>query len=95
MKEILSLPMDDNDADAATVGDYFVKLLISLWKQGEGFSGKRPFGNSGWEHELYIPLVKAGLVKGSIDEDGYILDYDRKAADKLIEQAIISLWKGN
>lgn len=95
MNEILALPMDENDADAETIGDYLIELLLSLWHQGEGFSGKRPFGNSGWEHELCIPLVKAGLVKGSIDEDGYILDYDRKAADKLIEKAIISLWKGN
>ena len=94
MNEILALPMDENDADAETIGDYLIELLLSLWHQGESFSGKRPFGNSGWEHELYMPLVKAGLVS-SIDEDGYILDYDRKAADELIEEAIISLWKGN
>ena len=95
MNEILALPMDENDADAETIGDYLVKLLLTLWLEGEGFNGKRPFGNSGWQLELYHALVRGNIVKGRIDEDGYIVDYDTKTADALIEKAIISLWKGN
>lgn len=95
MTDILNLPMKENDAGAATIGDYLVNLLLSLWIQGEGFSGKRPFGNSGWEYELYHPLVKAGLIWGELDEDDCLVNYDYASADLLIINAIKSLWKGN
>lgn len=80
----LDLPLrDDNDAGAKTVRDYFVALLRELWESEEGFSGKRPFGNSGWKHDVEHAFLKAGLVDGMLDEDGYIAKMDRKAADKL------------
>jgi hypothetical protein len=50
--EILALPMGPNDADAENVREYLKALLTELWREGESFSGKRPFGNSGWEREL-------------------------------------------
>jgi hypothetical protein len=64
---VLDLPMGDNDANAANVRAYLKALLTKLWEEGEGFSGKRPFGNSGWERDLYFPLVKAGRVRGEIE----------------------------
>ncbi len=87
---VLAVEMSDNDAGAATIGDYLVALLGEVWASGEGFSGKRPFGNSGWEHDLYLPLVRAGLVRGEI-VDGYLEDYDRLAARALITRAIRAL----
>lgn len=53
MKNILEIKMPENDAEADTIGDYFRALLMAIWTEGEGFSGKRPFGNSGWDSELY------------------------------------------
>ena len=52
--EILDLPMDpdSNDAGASSIRGYLKTLLTTLMAEGEGFSGKRPFGNSGWEYEL-------------------------------------------
>lgn len=88
---ILDLPMEDNDAEADTIRDYFKELLFTLLQEEEGFSGKRPFGNSGWCHELYHPLVKAGLVEGTIDEDGDCVDYDYDKAAELILAAIDDL----
>jgi len=69
--------------------DYFFELLFALWKHKECFSGKRPFGNSGWENELYAGLIKHKLVEGSLDEDDYV-DYvyteqAEKAISKMIE----------
>lgn len=64
--------------------EYMHALLATLWRENEGFSGKRPFGNSGWDHDVYKFLVKAGAVTGVIDEDGYLEDFDQKAADKLV-----------
>lgn len=90
-KQILDLPMGTNDAEASTIRGYLKCLLTTLWKEGESFSGKRPLGNSGWEHELYVPLIAAGVVKGKLDSDGYTVDLDRKAADKAIMLAIEAL----
>lgn len=89
--EILDLPMSMNDAGATTVRAYLIALLSEVWQKGEGFSGKRPFGNSGWEFELYIPLIKASLIKGSLDSNGYVEDCDNKSADELIFSAIDAL----
>lgn len=63
----------NSDAGAnITVRDYLHKLLETLWRKGEGFSGNRPFGNSDWEYELYAPLIGAGFIAGDLDSDGYV-----------------------
>lgn len=91
-RQILDLPLPaGNDADAATVRNYLIKLLTAVWRDNECFSGKRPFGNSGWDYDLYGPLVAAGLIGGRLDEDGYLEDVDDKAGDKLIFAAIAEL----
>ena len=58
------------DIGEVTARQYLKRLLSHLLMQGEGFSGKRPFGNSGWENELAQPLIMAGAISGTI-EDGY------------------------
>jgi len=91
-KEVLAVQMKPgNDAEAATIKEYLIKLLTELWEKGEGFSGKRPFGNSGWEHELYLPLLQVGAVNGRLDSDGYIEEVDSDAANTLIFDAIEAL----
>lgn len=88
---ILDIPMESNDAKAKTIRDYLKALLTELWTEGEGFSGKRPFGNSGWEYDLYRPLLVAKLINGSVDEYGDIVELDEAAADKAILKAIKDL----
>lgn len=88
---VLDLPMEENDADAKTVRDYLKKLLVEIVTEQESFSGKRPFGNSGWIYDLYKPLVKARRVKGELCEMGYIMDIDGVNAEKLILKAIADL----
>ncbi len=89
-QQILAVPMDGNDADADTIHDYLTTLLLTVWDEQDGFSGKRPFGNSGWAWDLYLPLVKAGFVSGEFYEDGDIktATVDKKAAHALIYRAI-------
>lgn len=95
MGNILSIKMQDgNDAKAKTVGDYLVKLLTKLWSEGEGFSGKRPFGNSGWKYELYTALGTSGAIDATLDSDGDMADFDRKAADLMIFEAIKEMHNG-
>ncbi len=90
-RDVLALPMERNDANAKTVSGYLKALLLELWREGEGFSGKRPFGNSDWEYELYKPLVKAGFVEGEIDAHGNLDEVDSSAADEAIKRAIEAL----
>jgi hypothetical protein len=91
---VLNLPLGQNDAAASTVRDYLTRLLTELWQERDGFSGKRPFGNSGWEYDLYMPLIQAGVVEGTFDDDGYVHtfpDSERRKADRLIAEAIAHL----
>lgn len=55
----LCLALPKNDAGAETVRGYLYALLEAVWEEEEGFSGKRPFGNSGWKRDVIGPLVKA------------------------------------
>ena len=88
-QELLNLKVESSDHDDdLTIKGYFKLLLTELWREAECFSGKRPFGNSGWEYDLYKPLIKAGAVKGELDEDGYIDECDNEAADKLVFELI-------
>ncbi len=90
-RQVLDLPLPDNDSGATTVRGYLVALLAELWREEAGFSGKRPFGNSSWQYDIYAPMVKAGMVEGRLDEDGFVESADVKAADVLILQAIATL----
>jgi len=98
-QDLLNLPLPANDSGASTVRGYLIALLAELWHEEEGFSGKRPFGNSNWQYEIYVPMAAAGFIEGvGVDEDGE-LDYDtweewrarRKQADVLILAAIEAL----
>jgi len=91
---VLATPLSPNDAEAATVGDYLRVLLSTLWQEEDGFSGKRPFGNSGWKFDVYLGLMTAGHIDGELDEDGYVARMDEAAGDALIFQAIATLGSG-
>lgn len=77
-----------NDGDAATVGEFLGLLLSTLWLQNEGFSGKRPLGNSDWQHQVYTSLIEGGLVEGVVNKWGEVEPENFYAADELILQAI-------
>jgi hypothetical protein len=67
----LALRFDSDAGDDLTVKQYLHALLRTLWDEQESFSGKRPFGNSGWDFDLYAPLAKAGFIDlGPLGEDG-------------------------
>lgn len=87
-RAILRTPMpDENDADAETVGDYLITLLAAVWREADQFSGKRPFGSSGWKQDI----AKALIVAGRLDEDGCVDDLDDEAADRMVRSAIDAL----
>lgn len=96
IKTVLKCKMEENEGGAATVGIYLINLLKMVWSEGEGFDGKRPFGNSCWEFDIYIALSEAGLIDGlTRDEDGYIDSFsyeDQNKADALVMRAIEAMY---
>lgn len=90
--KILSATCHIRDFDEVmSVRDYLKELLLTLWDEGDGFSGKRPWGNSGWYSDLAPALGNAGLLEVKYDEEGYIEDYDDEAYDQMIQAAIKAL----
>ena len=92
IQEIFAIEFKSRDLNKTlTIKEYLKKLLRTLWQQGECFSSKRPFGNSDWEYELYIPLFEKGLIKGKLSDDGDIEKVDTEAGNELILKLIEKL----
>lgn len=88
---VLNCVIENSDIDyLCTVREYMVELLTTLWEKEDGFSGKKPFGNSGWKYDVYLALVLNGIVDGKLDAEGFVEDIDDKRAEELILAAI---WK--
>jgi hypothetical protein len=93
-KEILKLKFKSTDlGKEITIKDFFKELLITLFKEGECFSGKRPFGNSGWDYDLCVCLVQNGVIEGSYFDNCSFTDweYDSAAAESKILDLIKEL----
>lgn len=89
----LNVKINEEDSGATTLREYFKIMLKTIFKEGEGFSGKRPFGNSSWEHSLAIELVKSGVLDGKLldDDDYFDAEYNSRDFDKLINLTIDAL----
>lgn len=72
-----------------SVQEYFVELARAVWREDEGFSGKRPRGYSGWKDELYYALIKGDFIPGEIGNWGALVPVGGyRAADDFIEKQI-------
>lgn len=71
--KIQNTEFKSNDLGIVSIRAYLHQLLTALWNQGEGFSSKRPFGNSSWEYDLLEGIAKAGYFPYEEDELGYII----------------------
>ena len=67
-----------------TVKQYLHILLRDLWLHKDGFSSKRPFGNSGWEYEIYAALINARFIEGELDQEGFVVEINESVADLLV-----------
>ena len=90
LQKILDTPMKTFDHGEITPRAYLKLLLTTLWEEEESFSGKRPFGNSGWQYDLDTGLVEGGFITGTI-EDGWAEYVDTDARDALILELIAAL----
>ena len=90
--KVLSTEWDSYELGPITIRRYLRSLMLALWEEQEGFSGKRPFGNSGWNLDLARGLIKAKAVKGKLDEDGYVEDVNDKQLYKVVVQLLHYLY---
>lgn len=89
-EEILNLQIEFNHTgEFVTVREWFIRLFSQLWIEGEGFNGKRPFGNSGWNFELYAVLIKNNIIAGKLDEYGYVEDINTDEAKEFVLKTLI------
>lgn len=88
-KEILDLEFESSDLGrTVTIREFFKELLTALFKDSEGFNGKRPFGNSGWEYDLCARLAQCGIINGDISECCGFTNWDyneNEAKSKILE----------
>lgn len=90
----LIVQQSDTDSDiGTTLREYMEDLLQVLWGEGEDFSPKRPFGESGWQWCVYEALVREGYVRGDVDSDGDVTDADTAHADQIIKDFIHKLMR--
>lgn len=96
-QQILDLPMNPevNDAEATTVRSYLKACLAALIQEGEGFSGKRPLGNSHWQAQLAEALIRGNAMPGEIvtyeDGEGYDAEFDYGDLDAPLLRAVEAL----
>lgn len=91
IKSVLDHKDSHWDLGECTIREYLVELSRRCWREEDSFSGKRPFGNSGWKWDVCFALARGGFIGCERDEDGDFVDVDEKAAEKIIEEAFQAL----
>ena len=71
-----------------TVREYLYQLLLKMWNEKEGFDGKRPFGSSGWEHDIYKALIDGEYISGRFADDGELSGFSKSEADEFVQSLI-------
>lgn len=83
-----------NDHLCQTVGEYFHILNKKLWREEESFSGKSPFGNSGWQHEILHAAAMSGILETVVfDDDGYIEEMEAKEFENMLSEVFAYVFK--
>lgn len=90
--QVLDLNVE-GDFGEGTVREWLIDLLAMVWTEREGFNGKRPWGNSSWEWEVYRAMINAGFLTAHRDQydEERLSEDERRKADRLIADAIRSL----
>ena len=91
LTEVMRIPFTDYDLGQTTIKEYLKELLLTVLWKGESFSGKRPFGNSGWEHFAGEALIIGKVLDGDItiytDDEPYT-EVDRRYTEEEYHAAL-------
>lgn len=74
----------DDLNETLAVREWLKRILKQVLIEEESFSGKRPFGNSGWKYDVYATFIENEIVEGELDEWECVVDVDQKKADALL-----------
>ena len=77
------------------IREYLQTLFVKLWDEAEGFNDKRPWGNIGWQNYPVDALVKAGIIEGTVDEEGYAEPKDWNMAHAFMIDLIYAMCAAN
>jgi len=90
---LLALPLPGNRAGALDVRRYLAAILTGVWRDPSGFfCGAEPFpGEEDWQAVIYVAMIRAGLVAGTVTDDGVLVTIDRNPAGNLIAAAIAQM----
>lgn len=69
--------------------EYLRLMLSELWQRHSDFDGKRPYGASGWKFDVYAAMIRAGVLEGAMDENGFVQKLNKEDMD----QADIMIWE--
>jgi hypothetical protein len=83
IESVLEYEFESTDLGKCTIEHYLMALARQCWIKEEGFSGKRPFGNSGWKTDIYAALADGGFIKGE-KEDGDYFSLDTVRGNEII-----------
>ena len=84
IEDVLKFVYSGRDLGECSIRYYLVELAKQCWIKEDGFNGKRPFGNSGWQWDIYFALAEGGFVDGQKDEDGNWDNVDQRKAEEII-----------
>lgn len=88
--DILDLKFKSEDLNKElSIREFFFILMKLLWIEQDGFDSKRPFGNSSWDVDVIVCLIKNNIIKGRIGEDGYLEEYDNNEVNKVVINQIL------
>ena len=62
--DLLNARMQPNDAEADSVRDYLIALLLGVWKNQDSFSGQHPFGYADWWVDLGLAFIYSRYALG-------------------------------
>lgn len=94
LQEIADLEFTSIEFDSEfSVRQWLRELLCRVWIEKDNFSGKKAFGNSDWEYDLYIALAENNIINGSVNEDNdWEIEQDQiEKADKIILDIIVEV----
>lgn len=95
LRAALELRFDSDAGEDIRARDYLCELLSKVWMEEQMFSGKRPFGNSDWQWELFGPLGRAGFIEGTIRGEVFEMTREqRDAATAYVARMILAMCHG-
>lgn len=93
VQKALGIRFDSDAGDSLTLREYFCELLHTIWDEGEGFSGKRPFGNSGWQFDVQRAIALGLADRDPSEDDGEESIDISDANDEFIGECITACFK--